>query len=319
MKRREFISGLAGVGAAALSLGSCSSSNRPVSIKEKSAQWQLGRSLWPVCLDTATLSGDIPLERKVELAAEAGFDAIEPWDRELQKHLDDGKSLRDLAKKIKDLGLFVPSVIGLWGALAPNKELFEKNLDKNKHRMQMVSDLGSKHIQVIPQFSYKQNLDHYEAAKSYSKICDLAKVFNLQPGIIFLNFVKGLEQMADAVHIAHLSGESQAQVILDTYHMFLGGSAINNLRQIPAGMISIFQFADAGHDVEPTTSMGIDGKRVLPGDGKLPLVDYLRPLKEMGYDGCVSLELYNREYRKREPKAFLAEALEKTVNVIERV
>ena len=28
--------------------------------------------------------------------------------------------------------------------------------------------------------------------------------------------------------------------------------------------------------------------------------------------GCISLELYNPEYRKREPKAFLAEAIEKT-------
>ena len=50
----------------------------------------------------------------------------------------------------------------------------------------------------------------------------------------------------------------------------------------------------------------------------MPLVDELKVLLEIGYEGCVSLELYNDEYRKREPKAFLKEAHAKTLKVIEK-
>ena len=311
MKRRDFInSALAATGSAVL-LSSCTSSS--------SNKWQKGESRWPVCLDTATLSGKIPLEEKVELAAKAGFDAIEPWDRELQKHVETGKSLKDLNKKIKDLGMFVPSVIGLWGALAPDKETFNKEIDDHKRRMEMVSDVGAEHVQVIPKFGKKEALNHDNAAWAYSQVCKLAKDYKLTPAIIFLNFVKGLERLNDAADIALRSGEKRAQIIPDTYHMFLANSPANALRHLDKNFIAIFQFADAGKEVQPSNQFGLDGKRVLPGDGKLPLVDYLKPLKEIGYEGCISLELYNKEYHKLDPLKFLEEALRKTTNVISQV
>lgn len=50
----------------------------------------------------------------------------------------------------------------------------------------------------------------------------------------------------------------------------------------------------------------------------LPLVEQLKILFEIGYTGCVSLELYNPAYRKREPNEFLREAHQKTLAVIEQ-
>ena len=61
-----------------------------------------------------------------------------------------------------------------------------------------------------------------------------------------------------------------------------------------------------------------DKIRVLPGDGVLPLVDCLKTLKEINYRGPISLELYNPEFRAREPKAFLTEAIDKTIRVAEQ-
>ena len=44
-------------------------------------------------------------------------------------------------------------------------------------------------------------------------------------------------------------------------------------------------------------------------------MDTLKTLKRINYKGPISLELYNPEYRARDPKVFLAEALRKTVEV----
>ncbi|MCM8529606.1 MAG: sugar phosphate isomerase/epimerase [Lentisphaeraceae bacterium] len=312
MKRRDFINSTLAATGSTLLLNSCASSST-------ANKWQKGESRWPICLDTATLSGKIPLEEKVELAAKAGFDAIEPWDKELKKHIEAGKSLKDLNKKITDLGMFVPSVIGLWGALAPDKETFNKEIDDHKRRMAMVADVGAEHVQVIPKFGRKEKLSHDNAAWAYSQVCQLAKEFNLTPAIIFLNFVKGLERMNDAADIALISGEKRAQIIPDTYHMFLANSPANALRHLDKNFIAIFQFADAGHEVQPSNKFGLDGQRVLPGDGKLPLVDYLKPLKAIDYEGCISLELYNKKYHKLDPAKFLDEALRKTVKVVSQV
>tara|TARA_Y200000002_G_scaffold127863_1_gene105414 strand:- start:21 stop:257 length:237 start_codon:yes stop_codon:yes gene_type:complete len=40
--------------------------------------WQKGRSFWPIYLDTATLDQGIGIEEKLRLAAEAGFNCVEP-------------------------------------------------------------------------------------------------------------------------------------------------------------------------------------------------------------------------------------------------
>jgi sugar phosphate isomerase/epimerase len=41
--------------------------------------------------------------------------------------------------------------------------------------------------------------------------------------------------------------------------------------------------------------------RIYPGDGILPLHDLLRDLKQIGYDGPLSLELFNRKHWKQDP------------------
>ena len=75
--------------------------------------WQNGKSDWPICLDTATLDKGIGIEQKLRLAAEAGFDCVEPWDRELDQYEKEGGNLKDLKSLVEDLGLYIPSVIGL--------------------------------------------------------------------------------------------------------------------------------------------------------------------------------------------------------------
>ncbi|MFZ9689725.1 MAG: cobaltochelatase CobT-related protein, partial [Phycisphaerales bacterium] len=59
-----------------------------------------------------------------------------------------------------------------------------------------------------------------------------------------------------------------------------------------------------------------DRHRVYPGDGVLPLQQVLRDLRQTGFTGCVSLELYNEEYWKQDPMTVARTGLEKTLAVI---
>src|SRR5215218_8529536 len=59
--------------------------------------------------NTATIMGQkLDAAKQVDVAADAGYDAIEPWVRDLEAH---GKP-KELAKRIKDRGLTVESAIG---------------------------------------------------------------------------------------------------------------------------------------------------------------------------------------------------------------
>src|ERR1700759_3423706 len=66
-----------------------------------------------LCLNTATLRGfKMKLEDEIDLAATSGYRAIEPWLDKIHKYTADGGSLKDLSKRIADLGLIVESAIG---------------------------------------------------------------------------------------------------------------------------------------------------------------------------------------------------------------
>ena len=140
---------LAGGIAAAASLAAPATAHQQAEPDER-WQWQNGKSPWPLCMDTATIR-PASLEDKIRIAAEAGFDAIEPWDGELRDYENKGGNLKELGKRIKDAGLFVPSVIGLWNAIPPTEEEWKKPFPQTRERMRMVSDIGSEFVQVIPQ------------------------------------------------------------------------------------------------------------------------------------------------------------------------
>jgi 2-keto-myo-inositol isomerase len=290
---------------------------KPVSEKPRN-KWQNGRSRWPVCLDTATLNKKLSIEEKIILAANAGFDCIEPWDGELEAFEKKGGSLKDLGQRIKDLGLYVPSVIGLWSGMDVSREKFKERLEEHRNRLRIVSEIGSQNIQVVPNFKEGDMFDPKIASWCYGQVLDMAKTdYGMGAGVVFLNFFPGLSTLHQAKEIAEGSGRRDAAIIPDTFHMYLGRSDFSELGQLKGDFITIFQFADCPAGIKPHGRKD-DAVRVLPGDGVLPLEDALYQLRKINYRGPVSLELYNPELRAREPVGFLEEALEKTVAVCEK-
>ncbi len=315
--RRSFIQASAAIQAGAV-LAASGMTSHQIQAAEKKFEWQQGHSPWPMCLDTTTLAKELPLEKKIEFIAASDFDAMEPWDRELTAYEEAGGSLKDLGKSIRDKGLFVPSVIGLWGSLGNTKEDFESRLEEHHTRLRMIRDIGSEHVQIIPDLQKRETFTKDIGALCYRRISEIAlNEYGLKTGIIFLNAVPQLKTLSDAVDVGMMSGWPDAKVIPDTYHNFHGGTEPNALRMLNPDSIAIFQFADSPAGLERQDTW-CDPQRVLPGDGILPLVEQLKILYEIGYTGCVSLELYNPMYRKREPQEFLKEAHTKTLAVIKQ-
>jgi len=306
MDRRKFIA----FGAASSALLVSPLENTARNVQEK--RYQQGVSPWPICLDTATIR-PASLREKVSIAAKAGYDAIEPWDSELEKFEAEGGNLKDLGKEIRDLGLFVPSIIGLWNALPPTKALFEASLEDTRRRMRMAADIGSQHIQTIPNTVG----DHYDqkwVAARYRDLIELAKNdYNLEAALVFVKYFP-LKTLGQAMAVALDANHPGALVIPDTYHMHISEGGFEGLPLINGKSIAIFQFADA--PASPTVDQLDDSHRVYPGDGILPLARVLRDLKAIGFDKCVSLELYNPEYWKQDLQRVAETGLRKTLAVI---
>lgn len=310
MKRRTFFA----IGAAGL-LGSSlpSLAADETNVVEAGKRYQNGKSPWPICLDTATIR-PASLNEKVEIASKAGFDAIEPWDGELEEYEKQGGDLKELGKEIRDRGMFVPSVIGLWNALPPTKDEWEKSLEDTRRRMRMAADIGSEHIQTIPN-TVGENYDPSWVAARYRDIIEIGrKDYGIKPAIVFVKFFP-LKTLGQATAIALDANHPGALIIPDTFHMYTSGGGFEGLQLLDGDMIAIFQFSDAPASPEPDKME--DRHRVFPGDGGLPLPKILRDLKNTGYKGCISLELYNPDYWEQDLQEVAGTGLGKTLEVIE--
>ena len=59
-----------------------------------------------------------------------------------------------------------------------------------------------------------------------------------------------------------------------------------------------------------------DSHRVYPGDGTAPLARILRDLRETGFRGVISLELFNRDYWKQDAATVLRTGLTRMRTVV---
>lgn len=311
MNRRDFIGlGAAGIASSALPHLDARGTQTAAALKDR---YQDGISPWPICLDTATIR-PASLQEKVQIADEAGFDAIEPWDSELEEFEAQGGNLKDLGQEIKDRGLFVPSVIGLWNALPPTQEEWESSLEDTRRRMRMAEDIGAEHIQTIPN-TVGTDYDLRWVANRYRDIIEIGQQeYGLSPAIVFVKFFP-LKTMGEAAAVALNANHPQAKIIPDTFHMYISQGGFEGLKLLDGKMIAIFQFADAPADPGPDDLQ--DQHRVYPGDGVLPLSQILTDLKASGFTGCVSLELYNPNYWEQDLQAVAETGLQKTLETIE--
>ncbi|MBK7403855.1 MAG: sugar phosphate isomerase/epimerase [Phycisphaerales bacterium] len=315
MQRRDFLA-VGAVAATGVAASAVAPAGEVPAARRARGRYQSGRSPWPISLDTATIRPSSLLE-KIRIASEAGFDAIEPWDGEIADYESQGGDLAELARRIRDAGLVVPSVIGLWNAIPPTREAFEASLVDSRRRMRQAAAIGAEHIQVVPQPERPwREFDPAWAASCYRELLEIGLAdYNINPAMVFVEFLEGSRTIGKASQIAIDADHPRAKIIPDVFHMYIGDSGFNGLRHLRGEFLAIFQFNDA--PASPPKAELKDEHRVFPGDGILPLGRCIRDLVEIGYAGCISLELYNPGYWARDHLEVARTGLEKTLAVIE--
>ena len=147
------------------------------------------------------------------------------------------------------------------------------------------------------------------AVERYGQILDVSIDRGVPASLEFLGFVKGINTLERAWSICGSVGNPAGTITPDVWHMFRGGSNFATLDNIPAEHISCFHWNDAPR--EPEREKQTDADRVFPGDGLVDLPALAAKLRAKGFDGALSLELFNRTYWKQDPLATARAGLEK--------
>ena len=263
-----------------------------------------------LCLNTSTIR-PASLMDKISITGEAGYDAIELWSDDLTKYEEENGNLDGVVKALEDNGLKVITLIALHGWMDSVGEKYQECLEEARRRMKQAAAVGSPYIIASPP---RNVVDLHLGAQHYRQLLEIGREYGVKPAMEFLGFVDGVNQINDAWQVVTEADDPDGTIIMDVFHMYKGGSTMDDLRKVPGDRIAIFHINDAPKS--PPIEQQSDADRVYPGDGVAPLGEMLKIIRESGYKGVISLELFNPSYWEQAPKEVARIGLEKTKAVL---
>jgi len=272
-----------------------------------------GRKAMSLSLNSSVIR-PTPLERKVRIAAEMGYDGIELWDEELERYQGEGHSLEDLGRRIADLGLVVPNIIGLWDCMPPEESLRTQAVEVAKQRMERGAAVGARCIAAIPTPD-REDIGIEWAADRYRELLELGRQVGIRVAVEFVGFFRGVHRLGMATAIAVEADDPDACLVCDTFHLYRGGSGFRGIRQLRGSFLAVCHFNDVPGF--PPQGELTDGDRIMPGDGILPLTQFVRDLWSIGFAGPLSLETFHREHWARDPRSVAREGMRKLRAVLD--
>ena len=105
---------------------------------------------------------------------------------------------------------------------------------------------------------------------------------------------------------------ARAAVIVDTWHVFRGPDGLDGVDKLDLEDVAYVQFDDALPPVDDDLMEETLHRRAMPGQGEFALDAFCARMRERGYDGPVSVEILNADWRARPLREFVTATYEAT-------
>jgi 2-keto-myo-inositol isomerase len=263
------------------------------------------------CLNASTIRGT-PILRQIEVAALAGYGAIELWYADLDAHLAAGRTMAEVVRALDEHGLAVPTMIYLGGWFDATDAAWPSMRTEIGQRLAQAAELGAPRVIAGPPGG---RADGAFGARRYRDLLELGDEFGAYPAMEFLGFVEQYHTVESALEVVKNAEHPAGTVVVDPFHIFRGGGSMESLRKLRGEQVAVAHFNDA--PAHPLREKQHDADRVWPGDGRLDLQTYLVALRAIGYTGWLSLELFRPELWERDPLEVAREGLEKMRATVE--
>ncbi len=240
---------------------------------------------------TVSLSGG--LAEKLEAIAAAGFQGVEIFENDLLTY--DG-SPSDAGQLINDLGLVLVAFQPFRDFEGLPEPQRTRAFDRAERKFDLMQALGTDLLLVCSSVAPDSRGGIDRAAADLHELGERAAARGMRIGFEALAWGRHINDYRDAWEAVRRADHPAVGTILDTYHILARGLDLAAIGAIPADRIALVQVADA-----PDMDMGVlplsRHFRCFPGQGRLPLLDFMKALLNTGYDGPLSLEVFNDQFR----------------------
>jgi 2-keto-myo-inositol isomerase len=236
--------------------------------------------------------------KSLEGWAKAGIKNVEITDAMLDEFLKTD-TLAAAKSVLTDLGLTpVSSAAVLQDIWIPGPAR-AASLETWKRRCEQFSTIGLQKIYCPSTTNRRVTAEDFAATPGCIRESgDIAKQFNLTAMIEFARTSTHLSTLSSSLKMIREAAHPNVRPMLDFFHFWSGMSKFEDLDLIRPGEIAHVHF----QDILDTPRELIDNNgRVIPGDGKAPVVAILKKLAEKQYSGALSVELFLMELQQGDP------------------
>lgn len=221
---------------------------------------------------------------KIKIAKEAGYSGIELWHKDIIKFISDVGPIEQLKEEIEKLGLVIPSY-----------KVMEEWDDYNT--LKFASILGAKScvVKLVSDTFNGEKPSLHEMKRRYEHLLFKAEPYNIKPSLEFMSLAKCYNNINDAIDIIESVNHSQKSIVLDTWHLWRNDDKdFSNcpFERINPKNISVVHYTDACKDIP--RNQQTDGDRRMPNQGILNLKKFSNKLTNIGFNGWLSLNVYDK-------------------------
>lgn len=254
-----------------------------------------GKMLLSIHQNTSRAAG---YRKSLEGWAKAGIKYVELTDAMLDDFLKT-ESLATAKQVLSDNGLTAVSSAAVLQDIWIPGPARAASLETWKKRCEQFATIGLQKIYCPSTTNRRVTADDYKATPAAIRESgDIAKQFNLTAMIEFARTSTHIATLATNLRMIREANHPNVRPHLDFFHFWSGMSKFEDLDMIQPGEIAHVHF----QDILDTPREIIDNNgRVIPGDGKAPIVAILKKLAEKQYRGALSVELFLMELTQGDP------------------
>ncbi|TCD16698.1 bifunctional sugar phosphate isomerase/epimerase/4-hydroxyphenylpyruvate dioxygenase family protein [Oricola cellulosilytica] len=262
---------------------------------------------------TVSISGD--LAEKLAAIAAAGFDGVEIFENDFLA-FDGGP--REVGQMVRDHGLeislFQP-FRDFEGMPDPQRS---RTFDRAERKLDLMGELGADLVLVCSTVSPLALGGIDRAADDFRELGEGAAKRGIRVGYEALAWGRHVSDHRDAWEIVRRADHANVGLILDSFHTLARKIDPDTIRSIPGDRIFFVQLADAPK-IEMDLLYWSRHFRNMPGEGDLDVTGFMRAVAATGYDGVLSLEIFNDQFRGGSPKSISVDGHRSLVYLMDRV
>jgi len=259
------------------------------------------------------------LATDIAITAAAGYELIELRDDKLDAYLAQGNTPEDLDARLGSAGIRALSINSLEGFVYPPSGQTRESLRERCSALCRVAGaIDCPWIIAVPgaRPAGVSDLEAVEeAARELDRLGELAAPHGVRVALEFIGWQdNAVRTLGAALEVLDAAGREDLGLVIDTFHFHVGGSDLADLERVPASRLAVLHINDAeDRPLEQLT----DAHRLYPGEGVLPLGPMLLRLRQVGFAGPASVELFRPEYWERDPGRVAREAHAATVAALQ--